>query len=479
MENLRLYNTLSRQKEEFQPLEPGHVRLYTCGPTVHDFAHLGNFRAYLFEDLLRRTLKFFGLRVTQVMNLTDVDDKTIRKSQQQGLSLNDYTRTYKEAFFQDLEALGIERAEFYPAATDHIPEMVDLVQRLITRGHTYQAEGSIYFRISSFPQYGRLANVKAEGLRAGARIDADEYEKEDVRDFALWKAWTVEDGAVFWETPLGKGRPGWHIECSAMSTRYLGEHFDIHTGGVDNIFPHHDNEIAQSVCGYGGKFVNYWLHNAHLVVNGEKMSKSLHNFYTLRDVTSAGFSARVIRYFLLSAHYRQPLNLIYDKASGNTESFSAARAALDRLDELRIKLRELQEHSAAGDIQSREVGDLLDRTEKAFQSALANDLDISGALGALFSLVKEANRLITSGEMTAADALAVEDKLKRWDKVLGILEPEARAELDENRIEAQIQQREAARQAKNFARSDEIRKQLATEGIILQDTPAGTRWKKQ
>jgi cysteinyl-tRNA synthetase len=477
MQTLRFYNTLTNRQEEFIPLKPGEAGLYTCGPTVHDYAHLGNYRAYIFEDLLRRTLKYFGYRVKQVMNLTDVDDKTIRKSREQGLTLSDYTKTYKDAFFQDLEALRIERAEVYPAATDHIPEMVDLVQKLIARGHTYESEGSIYFRISSFPDYGRLANVKPEALMAGLRVDSDEYEKEDVRDFALWKAWTPEDGEVFWETPLGKGRPGWHIECSAMSTKYLGTHFDIHTGGVDNIFPHHENELAQSVCGYQDKFVNYWMHNAHLVINGEKMSKSLNNFYTLRDIVSAGFSPRVVRYFLLAAHYHQPLNLIYDPARNVADSFEAARSALQRIDELHFKLDVLMAHSAAGDMMSREASEMLEDGEKAFRAALANDLDISGALGALFGLVREGNRLLAGGLLTSADALALHDKLMRWDHVLGIIEPEAPATVDAERIEALIKERLAARKEKNFARADEIRKLLEGEGIILQDTSTGTRWK--
>ncbi|MCX6641238.1 MAG: cysteine--tRNA ligase [bacterium] len=479
MDPLRFYNTLNHRKEEFRPVEPGQVRLYTCGPTVHDYAHLGNFRAYVFEDVLRRTLKFFGYRVLQVMNLTDVDDKTIRKSREKGISLAEYTRTYKEAFFKDLDGLRIERAEKYPAATDHIPEMVELIQKLIEKGHTYEVEGSLYFRISSFPQYGRLANVKAEGLRAGLRVDLDEYEKEDVRDFALWKNWTPEDGDVFWETSLGKGRPGWHIECSAMSTKYLGTHFDIHTGGMDNIFPHHENEIAQSVCGYGDRFVNYWLHCAHLVVNGEKMSKSLNNFFTLRDIKDAGISPRAVRYFLLSAHYRQPLNLVYDPATSKTDSFDAAKGALDRIDELRTKLAEFKEYSVAGDQRSRSVNDLLDESQMAFKNALANDLDISGALGVLFSLVKDVNKLLSSGEVTAADALAVEERLKSWDTVLGVMEPDAEADIDAEAIDRLIAERNEARKTKNFARSDEIRKIIDDMGIILQDTPQGVRWRRK
>jgi cysteinyl-tRNA synthetase len=476
---LRFYNTLTNGKADFVPLQPGRVGMYTCGPTVHDYAHLGNFRAYVFEDLLRRTLKYFGYTVYQVMNLTDVEDKTIRKSRELGLSLSEYTRTFKEAFFQDLDSLRIERAEVYPAATDHLPEMVDLIQKLVEKRHTYSAEASIYFRISSYPEYGRLANVKPEGLMAGTRVDADEYEKENVRDFALWKAWTPEDGEVFWETPLGKGRPGWHIECSAMANKYLGPHFDIHTGGVDNIFPHHENEIAQSVCGYGGQFVNVWLHCAHLVVNGEKMSKSLHNFYTLREVVGAGFSARVVRYFLVGAHYRAPLNLVYDPQEGKAESFEAARSALERLDEFRSKLADLKKHAAAGDLISRGVSDLLDKGEEAFRAALANDLDISGTLGALFSLVKDGNRMLAAGEVNTMDAQVIDDKLKSWDRVLGILDPDVAPAVDEAHIEDLIRQRNEARALKDFARSDEIRKQLESEGIVLQDTSGGTKWKKK
>lgn len=453
--------------------------MYTCGPTVHDYAHLGNFRAYLFEDLLRRSLKFFGYQVTQVMNVTDVDDKTIRKSRERGQSLSEYTQQFKGAFFEDLDALRIERAEYYPAATDHIPEMVDLVERLREKGHTYESEGSIYFRVSSYPQYGRLANVRADSLMSGLRVDADEYEKEDVRDFALWKAWTPEDGDIYWETPLGKGRPGWHIECSAMSTKYLGTHFDIHTGGVDNIFPHHENEIAQSVCGYGDTFVNLWMHNAHLIVNGEKMSKSLGNFYTLRDITAAGFSPRVVRYFLMSAHYRQPLNLVYAPGSEQAESFTAANGALDRIDEFRAKLGELRRRAAVGDIVSEEVSGILDSARSSFRAALGEDLDISGVLGALFGLIREGNRLLANGQMTPADAEAIDFLLKSWDGVLGFLEPEVKGEVDAGRIEALIEERNEARRARDFAKADRIRTQLAAEGIIIQDTAAGTRWRRE
>ncbi|RMF88331.1 MAG: cysteine--tRNA ligase, partial [Nitrospinota bacterium] len=311
---LKFYNSLTRRKEEFHPIEPGRVRMYTCGPTVYDYAHIGNFRAYIFEDILRRYLKYKGYQVTQVMNITDVDDKTIRESRRRGMSLKEFTSFYVQAFFEDLETLNIERAEYYPAATEHIDQMVALIKRLIENGHTYEVDGSIYFRISTFPAYGRLAGLDAVQLQGGAsgRVDADEYGKEDVRDFVLWKAWREEDGDVFWETELGKGRPGWHIECSAMSMHYLGEHFDIHTGGIDNLFPHHENEIAQSEAATKKPFVNYWLHCQHLLVNNAKMSKSLGNFYTLRDLLERGYKPKAIRYALLSTHYRQQHNFTFE-----------------------------------------------------------------------------------------------------------------------------------------------------------------------
>ncbi len=452
--------------------------MYTCGPTVHNFAHLGNFRAYIFEDLLRRTLKYFGYRVIQVMNLTDVEDKTIHASNELGIKLSEYTKKYKDSFFEDWDILRIERAEYYPAATEHIPEMVDLIQRLIKAGHTYEVDGSVYFRISSFSDYGKLANVQPDKLKTGLRVDSDEYEKEDVRDFALWKAWTPQDGEVFWDTPLGRGRPGWHIECSAMSTKYLGTHFDIHTGGVDNMFPHHENEIAQSVCGYGDKFVNLWMHNAHLIINGEKMSKSLGNFYTLRDIISYGNSPRVIRYFLMSAHYRQLLNLIFDPVTGDKGSFENAKGALDRIDEFRVKLAEIKKRKTNDSIDPA-VTKILGKASAAFEGALANDLDISGALGAVFSMIKDVNRLLASNDISSRDADLIEEKLKDWDRVLDVISPDKEESFDEARIDELVEERNRARREKDFARSDEIRDQLASEGIIIQDTADGTRWRKK
>ncbi|HXI01941.1 MAG TPA: cysteine--tRNA ligase, partial [Candidatus Saccharimonadales bacterium] len=322
---IRFHDTMSRRVETFTPLEPGKVRLYTCGPTVYDYAHIGNFRAYAWEDLLRRFLKHRGFAVTQVMNITDVEDKIIRESARSGQSIGEYTAKYIDAFFEDIDALGLERAEHYPRATDHVPEMIELIRKLRENGHTYESGGSIYFRIGGFEPYGRLSHLDASGIQAGARVDSDEYEKEDARDFVLWKG--RREGEPSWKSPFGEGRPGWHIECSAMSMKYLGESFDIHTGGVDNIFPHHENEIAQSEGATGKRLVRHWLHCAHLMVDGQKMSKSAGNFYTLRDLLGKGIEARAIRYLLLSSHYRKPLNFTIEGAA-------QAGQALLRLDDL-------------------------------------------------------------------------------------------------------------------------------------------------
>lgn len=314
---MKFYNSLSRSLEDFQPQDVGCVGLYTCGPTVYNFAHIGNFRAYVFEDILRRSLEFEGYTVRQVMNLTDVDDKTIRGALAEKVALRDYTKRYKEAFFTDLKTLGIEPAEVYPAATDHIPEMIALITKLFEKGVAYQSEdGSVYFSVSKFANYGRLARLDRDGMRSGVRISNDEYEKDAVGDFAVWKAWDEKDGDVWWESPWGRGRPGWHIECSAMSMKYLGETFDLHTGGIDNLFPHHENEIAQAEAATGRPFVRTWLHCAHLRVNGEKMSKSAGNFFTLRDLMEKGYTGREVRYVLLGAHYRQPLNFTFDALAG-------------------------------------------------------------------------------------------------------------------------------------------------------------------
>ncbi len=464
---LKFYNTLSRQIEEFKSILPGQVSLYTCGPTVYNHAHIGNFRAYTFEDLLRRYLKYRGFKVTQVMNLTDIDDKTIKGSIAQGVSLDDYTAVYINAFFADIDALRIERAEQYPAATTHIPEMVAMVKRLLEKGIAYQSGKDIYFSISKFPDYGRLSRMDLAQLQAGAsqRVAADEYEKEQVCDFALWKGWDESDGNVFWETEIGKGRPGWHLECSAMSMKYLGEHFDIHTGGVDNMFPHHENEIAQSEATTGKKFVNYWLHCAHLVVDGKKMSKSLGNFYTVRELLDKGYPAVAIRYLLLSTHYRASLNFTMDGLEG-------AKAAIQRMrdfyDNLKVGVKA---------VPSGKVDEYVARVRQGFTDGLDDDLNISPALAAIFDFVRDINRLIAEGGISDEDAAKVAATMEGFDSVLDVLRKEE-VSLD-HEVEALIAERIAARKARDFKKSDAIRDQLLAMGIILEDTPQGTVWKKK
>jgi len=464
---LRFYNTMTRRVEPFTPLEPGRVRMYTCGPTVYDYAHIGNFRAYVFEDLLRRYLKFRGYQVTQVMNLTDVDDKTIRGARREGISLAEYTARYKQAFFEDLDTLRIERAEHYPAATDHIPEMIALIERLLERGHAYVSDdGSVYFDISSFPEYGKLSRIDTGGLKAGARVAHDEYAKEDVADFALWKAWDEEDGDVYWDSPWGRGRPGWHIECSAMSMKYLGESFDIHTGGIDNIFPHHENEIAQSEAATGRRFVRYWLHCAHLIVEGQKMSKSLGNFYTLRDVLQRGYTGREVRFVLISTHYRQSLNFTF-------ESLEAARNALTRIDETRERLRGVTTTESSG-----EVAGWATDAEQAFIAGLDEDLNIAPAMAAMFDLLRKVNRALDSGGISRAEAEAVDRVLRRMDRVLGFLEPEGEEQPPEEVLDL-VRERERLRRRREWRRADEIRARLLAMGWELQDTPSGTRIKRK
>jgi len=458
---MKVFNTLSRQLEEIVPLEEGHIRLYTCGPTVYNAAHIGNFRTYIFEDLLRRYLKYSGFRVTQVMNLTDVDDKTIRGAMAAGISLDAYTAPYKAMFFEDLKALNIEPAEHYPAATDHIAEVIALIERLMARGLAYKSEdGSVYFSIARFPGYGRLGHIDMAGMRAGARVAQDEYEKENVADFALWKAWDADDGDVWWESPWGRGRPGWHVECSAMSMRYLGESFDIHTGGVDNIFPHHDDEIAQSEGATGKPFVKTWMHSAHLIVDGKKMSKSLGNFYTLRQVIERGYAGREVRYVLLAAHYRQSLNFTF-------EAVEAARASLARLDAFQDRLRE-------GRTTGRGLPEWAVQAETVFKASLDDDLNISEALAGIFEMVHAGNKDLDAGrlEWSAEAVLAL---LARFDTVLGVLaRPETALPAD---VAAMAAARVAARAARQWTESDRLRDALKAAGWEVRDTPEGQKLK--
>lgn len=468
---LVFFNTYSRLKEEFKPIEVNHVRMYTCGPTVYAPAHLGNFRTYIFEDLLRRFLIYKGYKVTQAMNLTDVDDKTIRDSKARGIPLDEHTREYKLMFFHDIDRLDIQRVEHYPSATEHINEMVALVQKLLEKGHAYKAGGSIYYRISTFPEYGALSRVKLEQLKGSCRIDSDEYEKETASDFALWKAWDTNDGNVFWETPLGKGRPGWHIECSAMSMKYLGETFDIHTGGVDNIFPHHENEIAQSEGATGKRFVNYWLHSEHLIVEGKKMAKSEGNYYTIQDLVNRGENLSAVRYLLLSTHYRQQLNFTF-------EALDAAKNAITRLRDFRDVISDArQDKSGIGHGKNPKVETVTKTALDRFETSLDDDLNISPALAAVFDFVKEINVIREKSPLSAVDADLVEETLKKFDSVLGVIYI-AEETLDEE-IERLVERRNQARQNKDFTEADRIRDELVRRGIILEDTPTGTHWKRK
>ena len=461
---MRIYDTLARTLTTLDSLEPGHVRMYTCGPTVYDFAHIGNFRTYVWEDLLRRTLKLLGLRVTQVMNITDVEDKIIAKMIETGHDLEAVTRPFIDAFFEDLDTLRIERAEHYPRATEHIAEMIALAETLRDNGLTYASQESLYFRISAFPDYGRLSHLDRRMIRDGARIDSDQYEKDDARDFVLWKGARPREPA--WDSPFGRGRPGWHLECSAMSMKYLGESFDLHTGGVDNIFPHHENEIAQSEAATHRPFVKYWMHAAHLIVDGEKMSKSKGNFYTLRDLRDRGFDPRVIRFLLLTTHYRSPLNFTFD-------GLSLAATELERLDDLRARLN--RDGSRPG---TDEAFDRRTATARAaFASALAEDLNVSAAMAAVFMLVRETHSALDRGELPEDSRARLEDCLTSIDSVLGVIgRPE---EALDRELQTLIDRREAARAARDYAESDRIRDDLAARGIVLEDTPGGVRWKRR
>jgi cysteinyl-tRNA synthetase len=466
VENIRLYNTLTRRKEKFEPIEKGTVRMYTCGPTVWDFAHIGNFRSFVFEDLLRRWLKYRGFKVVQVMNITDVDDRTIAASRKQGIPLDEHTGRYIKAFFEDIAALNLERAEHYPRATGNIPEMVTLIKKLIEKGYAYKGEdGSIYYDISKFKNYGELSKFKVEQLQAGARVKVDEYDKAEARDFALWKAWTEDEGNVFWETEIGKGRPGWHIECSAMSMKYLGETLDIHTGGVDNMFPHHENEIAQSEAVTGRKFVNCWVHCEHLLVEGKRMGKRFGNYYTLRDLTKLGHDPLVVRYLLLSTHYRQQFNFTF-------EGLNAAKNAIDRLRNFTRRLSYTDGSSSKG-----KAKHLAEHFKSEFTEAMDDDLNVGSALAALFEFVREVNNLIDVNSLSKEEARGIYDLIVGFDKVIGVIGEVKEKEKLPKEAEELILQREEARKAKDWKKADEIRKQLKNMGIIIEDTAQGIKWR--
>ena len=465
---MNVYNSLTRRVEALRPLEGNTIRLYTCGPTVYNFAHIGNFRAYAFEDILRRVIQFNGFKVKQVMNLTDVDDKTIRGANAAGVALTDYTKTYKDAFFADLKKINIEPAEVYPAATDHIPEMIALVKKLMEKGVAYKSEdGSVYFKVRAFPGYGKLAHIDFDHQQTGLRCAADEYDKENVGDFALWKAWEASDGPVGWDSPWGRGRPGWHIECSAMSMKYLGETFDLHTGGIDNLFPHHENEIAQAEAATGKPFVKTWMHCAHLKVNGEKMSKSLGNFFTLRDVIEKGYTGREIRYVLVNAHYRTGLNFAFS-------ALDDARKSLARIDACVEAVKRL----AGADAPAAKPDNAPDFAKKClddFTAAVNDDLNLPKAFAATFELVRHANAAIGAGALTREAAAQVLAAFKRMDEVLGVIffENAKKDVAIPDDVKAMLDQRAAARAAKNWAESDRLRDALAAQGWLVKDSKEG------
>jgi cysteinyl-tRNA synthetase len=459
---MRFFNTYSRALEEFTPRDAPNVSLYTCGPTVYSHAHIGNFRAYIFEDLLQRHLEAQGFKVHRVMNITDVDDKTIRGARAAKISLNDFTDPFKRAFFDDVDTLRIKRADKYPGATEprYLARMIEMIAELIKRDLAYQAEDkSVYYRINRFPNYGKLAHLNVEELRPTGRVRSDEYEKENIGDFALWKAWDEADGEVGWESPWGRGRPGWHIECSAMATALLGDQLDIHCGGVDNIFPHHEAEIAQSEGVTGKKFVRYWMHCAHLMVDNQKMSKSLGNFYTLRDVLGRGYSGREVRYALLRVHYRAPLNFTF-------EGMEESRQALTRIDEWLQRMRETSTSDSSG-----ERGGPTPTED--FQLALDDDLNISGALGVLFESIRETNRAMDASEL---DAEIANRWLQWWENVNRVLALDARETIAlPADIHTLSEARRIARLANDWQKSDELRRKLNARGWDVRDTKDGQK----
>ena len=479
MAEIKLHNTLGGKIEAFVPQKPGEVRMYSCGPTVYDFAHIGNFRTFVFQDILRRFLKSRGFKITQVMNLTDVDDRIIANAAAAGVGIREYTEKFAQAFFDDCKTLSLEPPEHWTRATDNIEPMVELIERLREKSFTYESEGSIYYRIAKFPDYGKLSNIDVAGIQSGVRVDVDRYEKESARDFALWKA--PKAGEHFWETSIGKGRPGWHIECSAMAMKYLGETLDIHTGGIDLAFPHHENEIAQSEAATGKHFVKYWLHAEHLLVEGEKMSKSLGNFYTLRDLFAKGYKPSALRFALASVPYRRQLNFTFDGLQQAVSSVERLRNFADRLAHAKFPAGAHKSMSAR-----------ITEAAEEFDAGLSDDLNTARALGAMFEFVREANIAMDKGEFNPADAPAVQKFLQGFDRIFAVLENNDAQKLQalgygqsnssggDAEIEKLVAGRQAARQSRDFATADRIRKELDKRGIILEDSRDGNvRWKRK
>src|ERR1700720_1703683 len=477
MHEIRFHNTLGGKIEAFAPQKGDGVRMYTCGPTVYDYAHIGNYRTFIFQDVLRRFLKLRGFKMKHVMNLTDVDDRIIANAAAAGVSIRDYTEKFVQAFFDDCKTLSIETPEHWIRATDHIEDMVQLIQRLQERTYTYPSEGSIYYRIAKFPRYGRLSNIDVAGIQAGARVDVDRYEKESARDFALWKA--PKPGEHFWETAIGKGRPGWHIECSAMAMKYLGETLDIHTGGIDLAFPHHENEIAESEAATGKQFAKLWLHAEHLIIEGEKMSKSLGNFFTLRGLFAKGYKPSTIRFLLLSVPYNRQLNFTMD-------GLKQAESSVERMRNFVTRLK--SERFGAGS--NPEMPKRAAEAERDFDAALADDLNTAVALAAIFDLIRDVNTAMDRGEFLQQDAPRLVAAMEKFDQILAVLNDDdaerlaklgfgpSQPRMAPEQIEALIEERQAAKKRRDFKRSDEIRKQLADSGIIVEDVKDGTvRWK--
>ena len=465
---LNVFNTLSRQIEEFTPLNDNQVRMYICGPTVWNFSHIGNFRTFIFGDVLRRYLKYKGYDLTHVFNLTDVDDRIINEAAKQGISIDEFTAPFIQAFWEDFDALGNERPEITPRATHHIAEMIDIIGKLLENGHAYESEGSIYYRISAFPEYGKLSKINFAGnIHGGSeRIDTDKYDKEDARDFALWKL-VGENDEPGWDAPFGRGRPGWHIECSAMSMKYLGETFDLHAGGMDLQFPHHENEIAQSEGATGKLFAKYWMHSEFLKIDDVTMSKSKGNFFTFRDLREQGYSPLAIRYLLLSVPYRKQLNFTFEGLQG-------AESTVERLRNFRRLVKEASTELGS----NPEVKALAENALGEFEAAMDDDVNTAVALAAIHNLVREVNIVLARDGLLADDQAAILDAVAKFDAVLGIFGPEETEMLDAE-IEALINERQEARRNRDFKRSDEIRDLLANQGILLEDTKDGLRWRRR
>lgn len=457
---IRFFNTLTREIEDFIPLKEGHVGLYTCGPTVYNTAHIGNFRTFLFEDLLKRFLIAVGYKVNHVMNITDVDDKTIKKAVAENRTLDDLTNDYADLFFEDMKFLKMLPADRYPRATGHIPEMVDMINTLLEKGHAYKTDdNSVYFNIGSFEDYGKLANIRLEEQRTSDRVQSDEYTKDNPQDFALWKSWKDADGDVKWDSPWGSGRPGWHLECSVMSTKYLGNTFDIHCGGVDNIFPHHENETAQSVCATGGPFVKYWLHSEHLLIDWSKMSKSAGNFYRLSDLRDMNCSAEMVRYILLSTHYRSKLNF-------SDEKIQEARKVIQRIADFKARIDALVVDDLSFDILNQ---------EKHFLNALSNDLDSPKSLALFFDWLRQVNIRLDNNNFSHEDALSARHFLELFDSIFGFIAESSEVPGD---ILELVEQRELARKGRDWMLADSIRSDLHEKGWIVEDTPDGPKVKK-